>query len=168
MFVRKVPGNFHISTHNKGLALTAIPEANITARHKINLLEITKEDSEITQGYYIKTTNPLDGMMTTWMTTGIDVEYYLKVLDSTYNHAIWGQKRLFEYVAHANFIPSRANIPKIEFKYEFDPISMNYTHYRSNFVNFLISLCAIIGGIVASSVLLDKLYSQKLAKVESS
>jgi len=168
MFIRKVPGNFHISTHHKGIALSAIPEAIITARHRINLLEITRENGEVTQGYYLKSTNPIDGLTTIGVTVGTDVEYYMKILGSKYKHVIWGEKELYQYVAHINFTPSRRNIPKIEFKYEFDPVSMNYTNYRSSFSNFLVSLCAIVGGIVASSILVNQIMLSKQRVGDSS
>lgn len=48
----------------------------------------------------------------------------------------------------------------IMFKYEFDPISMDYHDRNKGFVNFLVSLLAIIGGIFATSVLVDKVINK--------
>jgi len=155
MFVKKVPGNFHISTHHKGLALRQVDKI-LTARHKIHLLEFTKADSQITLGKYVKTSNFLDG---TYLqpAKGNDVQYYLKIVGSTYKSLIWGEQKFFEFVAHADLVPKYENVILLEFKYEFDPVSMRYSSGRESFAQFLISLLAIIGGLFAMSAFIDRL-----------
>ena len=46
-----MPGNFHISTHGKGMGLTFFNTA-VSAAHKINMLEFTTEEGELTGGIY--------------------------------------------------------------------------------------------------------------------
>jgi hypothetical protein len=159
MFVKKVPGNFHISTHHKGLALQHV-ERNITAKHKIHLLEFTKEDAEITLGKYSKTSNFLDGTLLP-PPIAHDIHYYMKIIGSTYKHSIWGEKRFYEYVAHVDVTPKQRNVILLEFKFEFDPISMRYVNGRKSLAGFFVSLLAIIGGIFASSTLLDRILERK-------
>jgi len=48
-FIKRVPGNFHISTHGKGVG-QIIFEKTLSAGHKINLLEFTTADGELTHG----------------------------------------------------------------------------------------------------------------------
>jgi len=160
MYVKKVPGNFHISTHHKGLALQHILDKNITARHKIHLLEFTKEDGEITLGKYVKTSNFLDGTMLP-PPVAHDIHYYMKIVGSTYKHSIWGEKKFYEYVAHVDVTPKQRNVILLEFKYEFDPISMKYINGRKSLTGFFVSLLAIIGGIFASSTLIDRILERK-------
>ena len=40
MFLKKVPGNFHISYHNKGIAKIFMHQ-QFSLRHTVNLLEFT-------------------------------------------------------------------------------------------------------------------------------
>jgi len=158
MFLKQVPGNFHISTHHNGLALQYI-QKGITARHKIHFLEFTRETDSVTEGKYgpkIKT-NFLDGTYVN-PPVGYDVEYYLKIVGSKLEHPFWGERNFYEFVAHANVVPHERNVVLIEFKYEFDPISMRYTDGRRSLSKFIVSLLAIIGGIFATSTLLDKLF----------
>jgi len=155
MFVKKVPGNFHISTHHKGLALRQVDKP-LTAQHKIHLLEFTKEESQITLGKYVKTSNFLDGTHLK-PAKGHDVQYYLKIVGSTYKSLLWGDQRFYEFVAHADLVPKYENIILLEFKYEFDPVSMRYISGRGSFAKFLISLLAIIGGLFAMSTFVDRI-----------
>lgn len=159
MFINKVPGNFHISTHHKGQALSFI-ENNLTARHKIHLLEFTREDDKITEGKYTKGTNPLDGREIK-PAFGDDVQYFLKIVGSSYAHPLWGETKYYEFVAHEDFTPSRRkNMILLEFKLEFDPISMKYIAGRETLTGFLVSLLAIIGGLFATSSYIDRLINK--------
>ena len=50
-FIKRVPGNFHISTHGKGIG-TILFDKTLSAGHKINLLEFTTADGDLTLGSY--------------------------------------------------------------------------------------------------------------------
>jgi hypothetical protein len=89
-----------------------------------------------------------------------DVHYHLKIVGSTYSHPIWGESKFYEYVAHADIIPHQRNVVLLEFKYEFDPISMKYVSGRRTLTNFIVSLLAIIGGIFAASTFVDRLVNK--------
>jgi len=162
MFLKQVPGNFHISTHHKGLPLQYSAK-DITARHKVNFLEFTRETESVTEGKLgskIKTNYLSEKDDVTAPAIGHDVEYYLKIVGSQFNHPIWGEKNFYEYVSHVNIVPKEKNVIRIEFKYEFDPISMRYTDGRKSLTNFIVSLLAIIGGMFATSSLLDRIISK--------
>lgn len=43
------------------------------------------------------------------------------------------------------------DVAAVTFKYEFDPISMRYISKHGNLVEFIVSICAIIGGVFSLS-----------------
>jgi hypothetical protein len=55
-FIKKVPGNFHISFHGKGMAALFLPQ-DFPIDHTINLLEFTQEKEELTLGRIVASTN---------------------------------------------------------------------------------------------------------------
>lgn len=158
MFINQVPGNFHISTHHKGVPLKYL-DKELTSRHTVHFLEFTRADGPVTQGTLgskIKT-NYINEF-TLAPPAAHDVEYYLKIVGSKMVHSIWGERDFFEYVAHVNVVPKERNVVLVEFKYDFDPVSMKYTDGRETFSKFLISLLAIIGGIYATSTFVDRIF----------
>jgi len=101
--------------------------------------------------------NALDGWDHYNMKVGLDGEYYLKIVSSEFVHPLWGKQPFFEFSHLENIVERDLMVPKIEFKYDFDPISMRHVRKRRGFFEFLVQLCAIIGGIYAFSTLLNKL-----------
>eukprot|EP01016_Furgasonia_blochmanni_P050992 TRINITY_DN795_c0_g1_i2.p1 TRINITY_DN795_c0_g1~~TRINITY_DN795_c0_g1_i2.p1 ORF type:complete len:499 (-),score=70.86 TRINITY_DN795_c0_g1_i2:262-1758(-) len=158
LFVRKVPGNFHVSIHGKGLALTMLT-SDVSLKHKVNLLEFTHEHGEVTLGRYTKATNSLDGKAVAPDSGRQDIQYYLKIVSSSYFHPVWGEEKFYEFVALQDYGES-AQVPKVEFKYEFDPISIKHRSHRSSLTEFIVSLCAIVGGIFASSLLIGRVFEK--------
>ena len=51
-----------------------------------------------------------------------------------------------------------SDVVLVEFKYDFDPVSMKYTDGRETLSKFIISLLAIIGGIYATSTFVDRIF----------
>jgi len=95
-YIKKVPGNFHISTHGKGMGLMFYNTA-VSAAHLIHLLEFTEEKGEMTHGYYSPSSNILDGKDHFKLEIGMDAEYYLKLVSSEYVSRFWGYKRFYEF-----------------------------------------------------------------------
>eukprot|EP01017_Pseudomicrothorax_dubius_P010576 TRINITY_DN13792_c0_g1_i2.p1 TRINITY_DN13792_c0_g1~~TRINITY_DN13792_c0_g1_i2.p1 ORF type:complete len:161 (+),score=18.45 TRINITY_DN13792_c0_g1_i2:72-554(+) len=148
MFVKKIPGSFIISTHGKGLGLKMMNFAT-SPSHVIHTLEFTTATGDTTNGAYTKNTNLLDGTKLN-AEADMDVEYYLKLTSSIYEHPIWPTHRFYEYIAFQNIVGRDPQVAKLEFKYEFDPISMRYSAKNHTITGFLVSLCAIIGGVFAT------------------
>ena len=72
------------------------------------------------------------------MKVGLDAEYYLKIVSSEYVHPIWGKEQFFEFSHMENIVERDPNVPKIEFKYDFDPISLRHIKKRRGFMEFLV------------------------------
>ena len=90
---------------------------------------------------------------------GLDTEYYLKVVTSENIHPFWGKQQFYESSFTELNIDRDPQVPKVKFKYDFDPISIRYKKKRSNIFELIISLCAIIGGLFAFSNMLNYIIS---------
>ena len=95
-YIKKVPGNFHVSTHGKGAGLSFF-NAAISAAHKIHLLEFTTEKGELTKGSLSARSNTLDGTDQFKMEIGLDAEYFLKIVTSEFIYPFWGKERFYEF-----------------------------------------------------------------------
>jgi len=92
LFVNKVPGNFHISTHSYHSIITQAiggDTKRIDLSHKINHLSFGEQDKmEIIYGKFSEgVLSPLDGkerMRAATVNQGVSYEYYLKVVPTTY------------------------------------------------------------------------------------
>ncbi len=72
----------------------------------------------------------MDGTDHFKMEVGLDAEYYLKIVSSEFVHPIWGKKPFFEFSHRENIVERDLRVPKIEFKYDFDPISLRHIKKR--------------------------------------
>jgi len=90
---------------------------------------------------------------------GLDTEYYLKVVTSENLHPIWGKQPFYEYSFTELNVDRDPTVPLVQFKYDFDPISIRYKKKRSTLTELIISLCAIVGGLFAFSTMLNYLIS---------
>ena len=133
--------------------------AVVSAAHRIHLLEFTTEDGEVTRGALSTRSNALDGVDHFKMDVGMDTEYYLKIVTSEYVHPLWGSQGFYEFSNQQNIVDRDPRVPKVEFKYTFDPISIRHQNKRRGFLEFVVQLCAIIGGIFAFSTLLSTIMS---------
>jgi len=126
--VKKVPGNFHFSFHNEGL-LTLYTNRVFNLHHTIHTLEFTTEDAKLSLGKYTKASNPLDG--TSHDTGhGLDNDYYLKIMGSVFENMFSNHTDVYSFTALESRGRRDFRLPAVNFKYEFDPISVLY--YRKS------------------------------------
>ena len=69
----------------------------------------------------------------------MDVEYYLKLVTSEYVDGLWGPQPFYEFSRHENVVARDPNVPKIEFKYEFDPISIRHRKIGRSLPELIVS-----------------------------
>lgn len=86
----------------------------------------------------IKTSNTLDGTDHFKLNIGLDVEYFLKLVTSEYVHPLWGASRFYEFSKQENIVDRDPRVPKVEFKYDFDPISIRHMKKRRGFLEFIV------------------------------
>ena len=53
---------------------------------------------------------------------GTDAHYYLKIVTSEYQTHFQGPQIFYEFSSHGNLVDRASYVPKVEFKYNFDPI----------------------------------------------
>jgi hypothetical protein len=64
-------------------------------------------------------------------------------------------------------IMATMNMPAIFFRYEISPVKLRYTYSDKDLVEFLISMCAIFGGIFTVAGILESLVTNSASKVLS-
>jgi len=69
----------------------------MAASHNIHLLEFTTEEGPVTRGSLSAMSNVLDSTDHFKLATGLDTEYYLKIVSSEYVYPIWGSENFYEF-----------------------------------------------------------------------
>mmetsp|Transcript_32873 Transcript_32873/g.57417 ORF Transcript_32873/g.57417 Transcript_32873/m.57417 type:complete len:343 (+) Transcript_32873:6776-7804(+) len=130
--VKRIPGNFHISLNSIGQMLATTGQMEFDASHTVHWLRFT--DPEHDHGL------SRTGLASTYNEGRILYQYFLKVSPAVSTNGI----RFYEASAHFHSPPA-SSIPTIVFQYDIEPITTVYKHSTS-FLQYLVSLCAIIGG----------------------
>uniref|UniRef100_A0A183C818 Endoplasmic reticulum-Golgi intermediate compartment protein 3 n=1 Tax=Globodera pallida TaxID=36090 RepID=A0A183C818_GLOPA len=158
--VGKVGGNFHIapgvpSTHANSHFhdFHSVSPARFDASHTINHLSFGKP--------FPGKMHPLDGKQFITNKGGIMHQYQLKIVPTRY---IYGVTRKGETLISHQFAITRverdimagaSGIPGLFVQYEFSPLMVQYEERKRPLSFFLVSLCAIIGGVHTVAALLD-------------
>ncbi|KAL3121387.1 hypothetical protein niasHT_004971 [Heterodera trifolii] len=159
--VGKVGGNFHLapgvpSTHANSHFhdFHSVSPARFDASHTINHLSFGKP--------FPGKTHPLDGKQFITNKGGIMHQYQLKIVPTRY---IYGVTRKEEetLVSHQfaitrverDIMAGASGIPGLFVQYEFSPLMVQYEERKRPLSFFLVSLCAIIGGVHTVASLLD-------------
>lgn len=141
ILTRKIPATIRFELTGYGKILMSRLSQRYTGHHTINHLGFSEPD---TKKVYWK--NPVDGFEVLDKDLNI---YYLKV-----NPVIWNEEKYYEmndgYIGFDGIA-----FPVLAISYDIEPITTVYKPYMS-FSEFLVSLCAIIGGWHAVSIILSK------------
>ncbi|TKR81218.1 hypothetical protein L596_015128 [Steinernema carpocapsae] len=161
--VAKVSGNFHIApgaahsghrTHFHDLHSVGPQKFDTT--HMINHLSF---GSPFPGKVY-----PLDGKRFHAETGGIMFQYYLKIVPTSYSALSDQESDLddhnlsyqFSITTNQKDIGSGASgLPGMFLQYEFSPLMVRFEEKQQSLSHFLVSLCAIIGGVFTVASLLD-------------
>ena len=159
LLVNKVAGNFHIAmgeTRQRGAGHIhqfnpmAIGDYNVS--HTIHGLSFGEP--------YAGSTNPLDARTHTPESGAAVFMYYLKVIPTTVKTSN-KEIQTFQYSVSSQMRPAIVNgmrqnvLPGLFFVYELTPYLVTISHERGSLVQFLTSLCAILGGVVTLARLTD-------------
>ena len=171
LFVNKVPGNFHISTHSyHSIITTAIggDTKRIDLSHKINHLSFgeTEQLELIQKKFDDGVIAPLDGkerMRAATINSGVSYEYYLKVVPTTYESLDGTQNYVYQFTSNTNEL--QGNAPAIYFRYDLSPVTVKFTHYAESFFHFIVQVCAIVGGVFTVAGIVDSLIHASMAGI---
>lgn len=175
--IHKVPGNFHISGHKNGEAYQKLYYTNyaIDMTHKINHLSFgDKDEADHLKGWGLKLPNELNGIAVNQNQVvpfgNMHVEYILDVTEAEYevdptnfSRQLQGVERFsgFQYRGMRTILVT-GGMGTIQFKYDISPVKIHYTVYKQGWNDFIVHLCAIIGGMFAAAGVLESLMRNSL------
>lgn len=152
MEVHHVAGDFHFTAEGVGYMSTRsvfLEDMNFT--HRIDELSFGN--------FYSKLVNPLDGTHADSASHFHRFQYFLNVVPTTYTSGgtviKTNQYAVTEQSRHTD--DSQAEFfPGIFFKYDIEPVSLIVNDTRMPFMQFLIRLLGVLGGLVVSTDLVHK------------
>jgi len=154
----KVPGNFHIGTHGTMAPsyLSYFDEpapAEQNMRHVINRLAFVDVIANKTLVGAEK--QPLDGFESPKAFT---FQYYITVNPATIQkkkHSPFGGSEGYQFRA-GSFVTNELIGPAVFFRFDLDPIRVTYYTETVSFTSWITSMCAVIGGCIAISAMLEQ------------
>lgn len=166
----RVPGNFHIGHH----AFTDVIQ-QFTAKgirfdnsFKINHLSFgEKANFERIKGRFPDTDiqHPLDGYVknmpreagkpNTTTRSMFAINAVPSIFESDFGFGDWFSTEVFQLKVHQEHAPGQENI--IIWNYKVSPVAVHYSNSRENIAQFLINICAIIGGIFTVAGIVDSI-----------
>eukprot|EP00045_Choanoeca_perplexa_P010073 m.100690 g.100690 ORF g.100690 m.100690 type:complete len:350 (-) comp15137_c0_seq6:33-1082(-) len=160
MPVARVSSNFHVTAgksihHSRGHSHMAmqVPRELINFSHRIDRFSFSEDP---------RGGMSLDGDVKHAESAASMFQYYLKVVPSTTKRL--GQDvptRSNQYSVteqHRQLTSTERRIPGIYFKYEIEPVGVHVHEEHRSLGQFVIRMCGIIGGIVATSGMLHKCF----------
>ncbi|KAI9264778.1 endoplasmic reticulum vesicle transporter-domain-containing protein [Sporodiniella umbellata] len=144
--VNRVASNLHITSDGHGYA------SKVHTSHDV--LNFTHRIDELSFGqFYPKLVNPLDNSIEIADSHFEIFQYSLSVVPTTYYDRYHQALHTNQYAVtdtHKVFQEGQA-VPGIFFKYEIEPISVQISEEsQQSFLHFIVRLCGIIGGSVAT------------------
>uniref|UniRef100_A0A6A7G9S0 Endoplasmic reticulum-Golgi intermediate compartment protein 3 n=1 Tax=Hirondellea gigas TaxID=1518452 RepID=A0A6A7G9S0_9CRUS len=159
LLVNKVPGNAHISAHaHPELLQTLLGGKPMNLSHKINYLSFGSIIK--VKGVDLAST-PLNGMQRISRESYGEIhhqghshkieqtgsyEYYLKIVPTIYETLSGTKLRTYQFTSSANHIQAQT-FPAIYFRYDFSPITVQFSQISEPFTTFVVEVFAIIGGV---------------------
>lgn len=156
--VNKVQGDFHIIS--KDFFLTHMPDAD-----SMNFTHIIDEFSF--GEYYPKLINPLDGIVSYASSPTMAFQYFISIVPTTYKSSTTGRTIVTNQYAVNELLQDRAgkvHPPGLFFKYDIEPVALLITDTRLPFMQFLVRLVNIVGGIIFCTSLAYRFYDKTMTK----
>lgn len=168
--IHKVPGNFHISSHNFAEAWQKLYFSGYTfgMKHKINHLSFGDRDEigNIKQMFGKTMTNELNGQTINTEIRGgqLFVQYNLDITEAEFEDMSgpvdqFGNRQkysAFEYRSMKS-IMATGHMASVWFQYNITPVKVHYTMYHETLAEFLVRFSAIIGGMFAAAGIMESM-----------
>lgn len=155
--VAKVAGNFHFAPGEPHRIMRShvhdfhdVDLNRFDTAHRINHLSFGNE--------FPGKKHPLDGKDFSDLRGAIMHNYYVKVVPTSYvsMDGRVEESHQFSVTTHRKDIAKGVSgIPGFVVQYEFSPLMVRYEERRQHLITFLVSLCAIIGGVFTVAQLID-------------
>lgn len=158
LLVNKVPGNCHISSHGKADMLPRLLGSKpMNLSHRINHLGFGERIEMDADAAF----HPLNGLEriadkayklishqghSHAMEHCGTFEYYIKVVPTIYQSLHNDETRSYQFTASQNHFEGHS-FPAIYFRYDFSPITVQFTQESEPIATFLVEIFAIVGGV---------------------
>lgn len=165
--VNRVPGNIHIDTHSYNHMFGSFFSdwSSMDVSHRVNHLSFGDDADVLHVKQRFPDTGiirPLDGVVHDAPTPQRDLfdssifEYYVKVVPTTYVDLNGNTSSVFQFTAASNLVKS-AQMPSLYIRYDVSAVSVIYKETKRSFVEFFVSVCAIVGGLFTVAGIFDGL-----------
>lgn len=161
-FVDAVPGSFLITSGYYGNVVQRLANEGvlkINAQHKIN--EISFGDTS--QRYQIwsnfgkkiaKLSYSLNNIKKKYEQLTNVYQYYLKIVPTKYI-TFKNEVNDYQYTYNSYAEKGMQEMPSMHFRYDLSPITVEYKLYKDTFLNFIINIFAILGGVFTITGIID-------------
>jgi len=104
--------------------------------------------------------NPLNGLARYMLHSSGSFKYFLKIVPTTYHYKDGHSMDSNQYSVHEYFQQSvndyDVSLPSVYFVYDLSPIAVLVVENIKSHTHFLVKVCAVVGGVVAISGMLDR------------
>ena len=161
--VPKVPGAFKVSAYPRQ---PGVNPYTLNLTHEIHHLAFgdKTETMDFETSGIPKAVLPLDGK-TELLDQAMISEYYIKVVPTTFISLDGTEAHSFQFTASHNSYSSNQYMAAAWFKYDVGPITVQLSEYRDPLSHFVVSLCAIVGGVFTVLGLVDAVVHQTYINV---
>jgi len=183
MYIRKIPGNLHISTYTYSDVVDILYEEPPDLSHRIESFEFGRTHPNL--HLHSSSFAPLDGYISRRPKSSngsVSFEYYLKVVPTRYDmhrqrntvqeayspNFLGGPSsgmRAWQFTSSANSNIGRYNFPAVYFRYDFSPLTVIYTEKSESVSKFLAQLLAIIGAYLSLAIFCVFLLNRSLPRL---
>ncbi len=161
--VKEVPGNFHISGHPYGGVYQRLVQENVIshldASHKINQLHFGEVGNinTIYEKHPEASLAPLNNRSVNLENPekqGYTSHYHLDIVPTIYRDGYFSDTRAYQFTYNHNNFPIK-HMAVVYFDFHVGGLTVEVKAEDSSLPNFLVHLCAIIGGIYTLANFVD-------------
>eukprot|EP01006_Ploeotia_vitrea_P052353 TRINITY_DN67673_c9_g1_i1.p1 TRINITY_DN67673_c9_g1~~TRINITY_DN67673_c9_g1_i1.p1 ORF type:complete len:314 (-),score=24.34 TRINITY_DN67673_c9_g1_i1:418-1359(-) len=146
VYVNKVPGNFHISSHGQQHMVQRYLGGVTNVHHIIHAFYAGEVPLDPAQ--FPGSLRPLDGLERTDTDPLTTYEYWVDVIPTVYSNTRLKETKAYQLTAHTHQFKTAAQYPPaVYFRYQLSPITVKFNSRSKSFAHFLTYVCAIIGGV---------------------
>lgn len=184
VIINKVPGNFHISSHanDDAVRMMYMSGRAFDFSHVVHHLSfgIDYQQEQIEKLTGEKADRDMEDLVIEqkWLIGGygnLVADYYLDVNQVDYvvkdnlhqEGSEYDQTQIMHGFKYRSTKAIRATMgmPAVFFRYEISPVKIRYTYQSKSLSEFLVSLCALLGGIFTVAGILEALLTSSTSKV---
>jgi len=152
--IKKLPGNFHLSTHS-----VDVQPDEYDFAHTIHEVSFGSKVKKITGKMAKSSFNPLRSRERLDGNQLESHEYVMRIVPTTYEDISGGKLLAYQYTyayrSSISFGHGGRVIPALWFRYDLNPITVRYHEDRPPLYHFMTTVCAIVGGTFTVAGIID-------------